>query len=147
MIATNHALSGSLIGALLPLPIAVPVAFASHFVLDAMPHYGIVHRQRNNSATYKLIVFSDTFIALSIAASAALLHKWRMEAFGWWAYSPDAFWVIYYFTHHRNLNLKPRSRFMRFHMRIQRYERPWGIAVDLMAAAAMFPFFVHELIK
>lgn len=147
MTATNHALSGSLIGALLPLPLAVPVAFASHFVLDAMPHYGIAHRKRNSSPTYKLIVFSDTFIALSIALSAALLHKWKMEAFGWWAYSPDALWVIYYFKHGRNLHLKPRNRFMRFHIGIQKYERPWGIAIDLLAAAAMLPFFTQQLLR
>ncbi len=147
MLATNHALSGGLIGALLPLPIAIPVAFASHFVLDALPHYGIPHKKRNHSSMYRWIVFSDTFIALSIALIAALLHKWRMEAMGWWAWSPDGLWVLYYFTHGRNLHITPKNRFMSFHLKIQRYERPWGIWFDLLAAAIMLPFFIDQLLK
>src|SRR5205823_1890771 len=98
---------GALIGALLPVPLALPLAFGSHFALDTLPHYGIAHKKRNNSLTYKLIVYSDTFIALSIAVSALLLQKWKMEAFGWWAYSPDALWVGHYFQHGRNLHMKP----------------------------------------
>lgn len=41
MLLTNHVLSGALIGALSrrPLP-AFAVGVASHFVLDAMPHWG-----------------------------------------------------------------------------------------------------------
>ncbi len=41
MLLTNHVLSGALIGALVrhPLP-AFAAGVASHFVLDAMPHWG-----------------------------------------------------------------------------------------------------------
>lgn len=147
MLATNHAFAGSIIGAVLPLPIAIPVAFASHFVMDALPHYGIDHRKRNNHSVYRLIVFSDTFIALSYAAAAAFLQKWNMEITGWIAWSPDLIWVIYYLTHGRNLHIKPKNRFMRFHMDIQRYERPWGIIVDLAFAAVLIPVGLKYLLQ
>ncbi len=41
MLLTNHVLSGALIGALArrPLP-AFALGVASHFVLDAVPHWG-----------------------------------------------------------------------------------------------------------
>lgn len=139
MTATNHALTGAILGALLPLPIAIPLAFASHFVMDTFPHYGIPQKQRNKSATYHWIVFADGFVALSLLATAVILHKWRMGLVGLVAYSPDSLWLAYYYRHHRNLYLKPHNRFMRFHIKIQRLERPWGIAVDLLATAILLP--------
>jgi len=43
MTATNHALTGAAIGLLVGEPlIAVPAAIASHFICDALPHYGRV---------------------------------------------------------------------------------------------------------
>ena len=41
MLVTNHVLSGALIGALIRRPVpAFAVGVASHFVLDALPHWG-----------------------------------------------------------------------------------------------------------
>ena len=41
MLLTNHVLSGALIGARAPGPVSAFVAgFGSHFVLDAVPHWG-----------------------------------------------------------------------------------------------------------
>jgi hypothetical protein len=40
MTLTNHLLTGAAIAKLLPSPVAIPIAFASHFVLDALPHFG-----------------------------------------------------------------------------------------------------------
>lgn len=146
MLATNHAVSGAILGALLPLEIALPLAFASHFVLDSIPHYGIKQAERNISLTYKLIVFSDTFVALSMALMLTILHKWSMEAAGWVAWSPDFLWVWYYLAHGRSLRIKPKNTFMRFHQNIQ-LERPWGIVTDLGSAAVMIPIFISQALK
>src|SRR5487761_1750853 len=41
MRAINHALTGAFIGLVVGEPlVAVPVAVASHYVMDAIPHYG-----------------------------------------------------------------------------------------------------------
>jgi len=41
MLVTNHVLSGAVIGAATRKPwLAFPLGFASHFVLDAVPHWG-----------------------------------------------------------------------------------------------------------
>ena len=34
-------LAGGIIGITFSSPVAIPVAFASHFILDALPHYGV----------------------------------------------------------------------------------------------------------
>jgi hypothetical protein len=146
MLATNHAFAGSIIGAILPLPVAIPVAFASHFVMDAIPHYGVDHQKRNQHRIYRLIVFSDTFIALSYAAAATLLHKWSMEICGWVAWSPDLLWVMYYMANGRDLHIKPKSRFMMFHKKIQ-FERPWGMIVELSVAAILIPIGLRYLLQ
>jgi len=147
MTATNHALSGALIGAFVPLPLAIPLAFISHFVLDAIPHYGIPLKKRNNTFVYRLIVYGDTLVALSIAATALLLHKWNMEIVGWIAYSPDALWVLHYFMQDQNLHIQTKNKFMEFHRYIQRWERPWGIAIDLGVTAALLPVFLKQVLK
>jgi len=41
MTITNHILAGAIIGAVIKEPaLALPIAFASHFVMDALPHFG-----------------------------------------------------------------------------------------------------------
>ena len=40
MTGTNHAMTGGVIGLVIGGPIAIPIAFASHFLLDWMPHLG-----------------------------------------------------------------------------------------------------------
>jgi hypothetical protein len=147
MLATNHGLTGMVLGAYLPLPVAVPAAFASHFVMDALPHYGIDHHKRNDSRTYKLVVTCDTVIALAFAAALIPLKKWNMEITGWVAYSPDAMWVAYYFTHHRNLHIIPNNPLLKFHQRIQKYERPWALAVELVYLALILPVVIHIMMK
>ena len=145
MLATNHALSGALIGSVLPLPIAIPVAFASHFLLDALPHYGITKKFRNKSRLYRLLVTSDIVIAFVGSIGLAVLHKWYMEAGAYAAWAPDLLWVIYYFTHHKTLQIKPTNTFMKFHLAIQWCERPWGIFVELAFFAALLPIYLYQI--
>jgi hypothetical protein len=141
MTGINHALSGALIGAALPLPIAIPVAFISHFVIDTLPHYGIEERYKNKSAKWRWFMYIDTLVALSIGAIAAYFRKWNMEITGWVAFSPDLIWIMYYFKQNRSFQLKPKNRFMRFHRRIQN-ETPNGWVFELIMALILFPIFL-----
>ena len=75
MTATNHGLSGYLMGAVLPLPLAIPAAFLSHFILDKIPHYGVDNNQKNSSRVYKLIVFGDVILALCLLAAGIFLQE------------------------------------------------------------------------
>jgi len=135
MLATNHGTTGMIIGALLPLPIAIPVAFASHFVMDALPHYGIDSKARDKSKVYKRIVYIDTTVALSFALLSAVTGRWSMFIVGWVAYSPDGYWV-YMYAKSKTFNLKPKNSIAKFHQRIQ-YERPWGLFLELPLACLL----------
>ncbi|MBI2588929.1 hypothetical protein HYW35_01850 [Candidatus Saccharibacteria bacterium] len=146
MTATNHALSGALIGAFLALPVAIPVALVSHFVLDALPHYGINHNHHSIPSTYKTVVFSDTAIALALAVTAAIFHKWDMLIAGSVAYLPDVSVVSYYLRHGGDMDIKAENKFMKFHLGIQ-HEYPWGIIPELIVGATMFPIFIAQLLK
>jgi hypothetical protein len=136
MLATNHGTTGMILGAVLPLPIAIPVAFASHFVMDALPHYGIDNKKRNSNKLYKRIVCIDTTVALSFAAICAATGHWAMFIVGWVAYSPDGYWV-YLYLKTKSMNLRPHNRFSRFHKNIQRFERPWGVWIELPIACLL----------
>lgn len=141
MLATNHALAGAVIGAHLPLQVAIPVAVASHFILDTIPHYGIEHNRRNHSKTYKWVVRADTVASLSINIPGLYFQKWAMMITGWIAWSPDIAWVILYFKNKRSLHIKTDNKFLRFHQRIQT-ERHWGILVEAALFAILLPLFI-----
>lgn len=147
MTATNHLLVGALLGAVLPLPVAIPAAFMSHFVLDKIPHYGIEDNKRNGSWSYKSVVLIDIVLSLSLVAVMIGLQKWSMLIAGMFAYLPDATFVHYYFTHNHNLNIKPTNGFMKFHIGMQ-HERPWGILPELIVAttagSAVFAYLVSN---
>lgn len=146
MTATNHALSGALIGAFLPLPVAIPVAIASHFVLDAVPHFSVNHHLRNKSSLYKTVVYTDTILALAVGAVAAIFQEWVMLLCGFLAYMPDIAVVDYYFRHGRDMDIKAENRFMRWHLGIQ-HEYPWGIFIEVPLTLIMLPIYISQLLK
>ena len=66
MLLTNHVVSGALIGALArrPLP-AFAAGVASHFVLDAVPHWGDWGSRRR----FLRVAMADGLVALAVAAA------------------------------------------------------------------------------
>jgi hypothetical protein len=133
VLLTNHVLSGALIGALARRPVpAFAVAVASHFVLDAMPHWGKWGSRRR----FLQVAVPDGLISLAaMGALAALSPAERRPAVvagmaG--AALPDldkpAF--IYF-------GRSPFPRAVnRFHNRIQR-EAPGRAHLEVLAAGAL----------
>ena len=68
MLLTNHVLSGALIGALArrPLP-AFAIGVASHFALDAVPHWGRWGSRRR----YLRVAVRDGLVSLAVAGAVA----------------------------------------------------------------------------
>lgn len=146
MTGFNHAASGALIGKFLPLPIAIPLAFASHFALDSLPHYGIPHHQRDTSLGWRIFSVVDFMAAVGLAALAVYWHRYAMLACGFIACSPDFFWVARV-VKTKSFDLsKNQTRFTKWHVKIQRYERPWGIYLEVPLSIILF-FFVWEVMK
>ena len=143
MTGFNHAASGGLIGALLPLPLAIPIALASHFALDMLPHYGISHHHRDDSNFWRIFGTVDAIAALALGMLALSWHRYAMFACGFVACSPDYIWVARVIRT-RSFNLSDNNNwFTRWHANIQRYERPWGVWVELLIEIVLFASVWH----
>jgi hypothetical protein len=142
MTLTNHLLTGAVIAKALPLPVAIPIAFLSHFVLDALPHFGFanVEERMQRLNQFRWVIILD--IVLSIALSVWLLRNGHTEWFvvGLVAYSPDLLWIYRFTVEEKFGKMRPTKGnwFIQFHRRIQKYERIWGGGVELVYAAGMF---------
>lgn len=127
MIGLNHALTGAAIGLALQRPLlVVPAAFASHFLLDMLPHFGGHVYQWGHKTFTKIIVIDGiatfTAILLIVLAAPALAIPVLLGVF--FAMLPDALLIHYYTT-----GKKPHW-FHTLHLKIQWYEHPPGLLVE-----------------
>lgn len=143
MIATNHALFGAIVAANIRQPLlAVPLSFASHFFMDALPHFWIQAengsvRKRNANRLFKVVTRTDaTLCILAILAVPFLLRSnnpWLLVAACMIAaVSPDLAWVKRYFQELKTGIISPANRFNRFHKKIQWGEFSWALPIDII---------------
>lgn len=137
MTATNHVVTGAIIGATIHNPLlAIPVAFFAHFALDALPHFGmdkagISHRSR----TFLYILVADMAIALAVLISIVGLGlpSWPvLVACGIACASPDLMWLWPWIHEVQGHEKQSMGKVRSFHSRIQWCERPWGLAVEIV---------------
>lgn len=144
MTATNHVLTGAVIGTVVGSPaLAVPLAFASHFVLDALPHFGIHEDdtlKRNGHWLFRSVVITDTMLTIAtlvlvpIAVHTAV-NAWAVLAAMLAALIPDLLWIPHFIHEVRHKVARTKTRFMVWHQHIQWSETPWGLLVELLWAA------------
>lgn len=143
MTATNHALSGALIGLAITQPIlAIPLAFVSHFVLDAIPHFGLdelgghlkARRYFHKILLVDALLLSVVFLIL-LAAGAPLLVFVCAIAAG----SPDLIWAYQYVYKGKfgKLPESKKNRFDKFHSDIQKSQTQKGLFVELPLAVTL----------
>lgn len=144
MIGFNHGLVGGLIGKYVPWPVGIPLALASHFALDMLPHYGIDHNKRDGSRFWKVFFTVDFFATLGLAIWAITNHHYAVYACGQIAVLPDFVWVASV-VKHRSFSLqKSNNRFERWHKKIQRYEFPGGLWIELPLALILFYYVILQ---
>lgn len=137
MTGFNHAAVGGFIGKFLPLPIAIPVAIASHFVLDALPHYGIPHNRRNGHF-WRIFYIIDFVVAWVLLGGIPLYHRhYAIFLSALAAASPDFIWVARVFRTKSFDLSQHKSKFAKWHASIQRFERPWGIYLEVPLATVL----------
>ena len=149
MTITNHVTTGALIAAVISQPlIALPLAFMSHFVLDALPHFG--YKQGGFSYFFRqrlswVVFLTDISIFVGISV-------WLLPDF-WWAYllglvavSPDFIWGFRYLVFERRGKTPwPNDSFTQLHAKIQTMERPWGILIEIVFAVSMLLFLYSQI--
>lgn len=147
MTATNHAATGALIAMVVKQPwLAVPLACLSHFVLDAIPHFGIHEDdvvRRNGHWLFRTVVIADIilavslFIAMPIAGSHIVPWGWIFAAMTA-AFLPDMVWIYRYFGEIRTKLARPHGWYAWFHQKIQWSEKPWGLIVEIVWFGVIF---------
>lgn len=135
MTATNHALTGALIGLIVGEPLlAVPLAVVSHFVCDTLPHYGSAEPSEkvlktNRFRNYLIVEAVLCFILVVVLALARPEHWLLAAVCAFAAASPDFLWIPRYLTTRSGRKWRP-NLFSRFAVRIQWFQRPSGAVVE-----------------
>jgi hypothetical protein len=142
MTATNHALTGALIGLVIGQPlIALPVAFLSHFVCDAIPHYGN-DAVKLWSDNFKKLLVVDASVCVVLVAVLTYRHPahWLLASFcAFMATSPDLLWIrkfVYGLHNHRSQKQSRLERLLGSDG-IQWFQRPIGAVVEVAWAIGM----------
>lgn len=149
MTGTNHVATGALIGAVVSAPIvALPLAFVSHFVLDAVPHFDN-YNLPYASKGYNLIVSIDALLILGVLTGIVLLHPqhWPLILMAAaLAVLPDLMWLPNYIRSMRKRVLREHNRIMRFHCKMQ-HEHPWGLIVEALWFVAIVPLLYRAVAR
>jgi hypothetical protein len=134
MTGFNHVLTGIAIAVIVKHPVAAPLlALLSHFVLDALPHFGGPEWfERWGKPLRRMVIADATLCLLSVVGGIMLFPNiWAIILVCATAATlPDWLWIFYY-------KYKIRHRFFEWHLQIQRYERPWGGYVEATYALAL----------
>lgn len=141
MTSTNHVMTGAVIALVVKQPeLAIPLAFVSHFVMDAIPHFGIYEDdvlRRNKSKVFKTVVSIDIPLAVILVFTIPHLAAAKVA---WWivfvsmvaAVSPDFHWVYRFIREVKTQQWSPGGWFPRFHQAIQWFEQPIGIITEII---------------
>lgn len=149
MTGFSHTTTGVVIALSIHHPaLALPLALLSHFVLDALPHYGNATLDGTDKF-FRRFIIADAIAGFGIAIVMMLLipEKWLAIALcGALATIPDLMWLPNHIRQVKNLESKPHNRLMHWHQSIQ-FEHPvWGVAAEAMWVTAMVAFLVVALI-
>ena len=144
MIATNHYLAGMAVAATLSNPLyVIPVAFASHFVLDSLPHFGLKY-SKNKGKIITGVAVADIVLLLLAAALIASRYPGWFSVAGLVAISPDVAWIYRFVGREKfgSLPPAPYNSFNKWHAGIQKFESPWGMIVEVGFLTALFALLV-----
>lgn len=136
MTVSNHIITGAMIAITIDKPVlAIPLAFASHFLIDMLPHFGYPRAGYGEYFQHKLArsVLALDFVTVLTLLIVSWPQAWLVYVAGFVAVSPDFAWPYrYYFFEKRGL-AKPGegNRFNTWHNKIQWCERPWGILFEI----------------
>ncbi len=136
MTATSHALTGVLIATIVKQPLlAIPLAFLSHFVCDAIPHFGIGLKYGTRAMYWWLAIDGLVLAALGLLLiSIHVQNPVLVVICASAAMSPDLAWFYYGV---RRISENGMGVITKFHQWIQWYEKVPGIAVDITWSVVM----------
>ena len=148
MTASNHVVAGALIATAVTNPVAaLSLALASHFVMDALPHYGDNNNHSWLNRNFKYVLGVDLFIATVFILGIAIAQpvSWGLLALSALvAVSPDILWLPYFLADLRH-EYREHSKLAKFLKWIQWGERPWGIYLEIAVFAGLLTVFLKAI--
>ncbi len=146
MTGLNHATTGIAIALVVKQPALAPfLAFASHFVLDSVPHFGHPKLQSITSVLKKYIAaeaISMTVVTL-LAMYLFPTHAFLIGLCAFVAFAPDLIWFFTYFTP-KSWIVRHLHYFIEFSKNIQWYEKPPGLIVEAVYFACIVTVIVYQ---
>lgn len=140
MTGLSHAATGIAIAVAVPHAVfALPLAFASHFVLDKLPHWGSEHLDGRHKV-FRRIVLLDAIagVGFVIFMMLAMPHHALLIALAAIAATvPDLMWLPNFIREVKGRAQKPYNAIMRWHWKMQ-FERRWGAATEGFWLLAVF---------
>ena len=136
MTATGHALTGALVATVVKQPLlAIPLAFLSHFVCDALPHLGFEDFSFGSKILQRWLIVDGIVVALVLASIVLFIASPLLVVVcACVAMSPDVMWLYHGL---RGNTEDKHGSLATFHGAIQKYEEPIGVVVDIVWSLAM----------
>lgn len=141
MTATNHALTGAIIGLTVTNPVvALCLAPISHYVLDSLPHYGPAKTDigSNRFRAYLLADMSLCVLLVAVLAVTSPKH-WLLAAIcAFLATLPDAMWLPDFIRARQGKAkraIAKRQSLVRLHAWVQWYQKPLGALTEIVWAS------------
>jgi hypothetical protein len=141
MTATNHALTGAVIGLSVGNAwLALVLALGSHFVCDVLPHYGN-ESVSSGSKEFRTYLIVDCLGAVGVALFLFVLRPEQWFVACWCAFaatSPDLMWLKGFLSSQKGFERTiPNYLLAQFHAKIQWFQRPIGVVFESIWALAM----------
>lgn len=133
MTATNHALTGAVIGLSISNPIiALPLALGSHYIMDALPHFGKKWEIHSTKFT-RMLMLEALFCFLIVLIIFVVQPKNVILGIicAFVAAAPDLLSFNSYLKARQGKEHKP-SLYFKFAKRIQKKEAPENYIYDLI---------------
>lgn len=125
--------------------LALPLALASHFAMDALPHFGYKgNRGFGEALQHRLSYWVGYISAVTTFAIILLLvsnQLWAALVAGIMAALPDVLGIYNYRKyekHGQKAHGILKIVHVQFHRAIQWCERPWGIYIELVTFGGLF---------
>lgn len=141
MTAVNHALTGTAIGLVAGQPLlAIPLAIISHYVCDALPHFGTGLQEKTllkgNGFRNYLVAEATLCFMIVVMLAVARPEHWLLAAVcAFAAAAPDLLSINRYISIRRGRQWRPNV-YTKFAQNIQWFERPVGAVVEVVWLAA-----------
>lgn len=148
MIATNHGLFGASIAIVLHNypAVALPLAFMSHFMLDALPHSGFDdvggHLKVPKRVFFSTLALDATLLFASFLLLVFSSAPWLVFACWFLAGSPDLAWAYRYVIKEKLGKLKeaPKHGLNKFHSWVQWSQTRIGWFIEVPVTIFLFWF-------